>query len=418
MPRTFASVAQTLWQRGYTFDYLSDQFLQEARCVDGRVVLGGHAYRVVLVPHCRLLSQATLRRLVLLAGEGATILFQDSLPADVPGLGELEKRRAELRETLRSIPLTRTAGGALERATVGKGMVLVGPDVEALLRIAQVAREPAVELGLRFVRRTHPEGFHYFLANRSTKAVDGWVPLGVSARSAVLLDPRFANRTGVLALRRDESGSTQVYLQLQPGESCIVRTFTDRTVEGPRWQYLAQLGTPARISGTWKVQFLEGGPELPPGFETRELASWTKLGDRETQRFAGTARYTIEFDRPTVGGDEWQLDLGKVCESARVRLNGQDVGTLWCEPFRLTVGGRVRPGKNMLEVEVTNLAANRIADLDRRKVNWKYFYDANLASRRYRALDASTWPLQDSGLLGPVTLTPVKQLAVASTRNP
>ena len=106
------------------------------------------------------------------------------------------------------------------------------------------------------------------------------------------------------------------------------------------------------------------------------------------------------------------LDLGKVCESARVKLNGHQVGALWCAPFRETVGEWLKPGKNTLEVEVTNLAANRIADFDRRKVKWKYFYDINVASKRYRSLDASDWPLFDSGLLGPVTLTPLKKTAV------
>ena len=63
------------------------------------------------------------------------------------------------------------------------------------------------------------------------------------------------------------------------------------------------------------------------------------------------------------------------------------------------------------EVDVTNLAANRIADMDRRKVKWKYFYDANVVGRNYRPFDASKWPLFESGLLGPVTLTPLKQPA-------
>jgi hypothetical protein len=42
--------------------------------------------------------------------------------------------------------------------------------------------------------------------------------------------------------------------------------------------------------------------------------------------------------------------------------------------------------------------------MDIRKVNWKYFYDANLASLTQKGgLDASVWPVRDSGLLGPVT---------------
>ena len=85
---------------------------------------------------------------------------------------------------------------------------------------------------------------------------------------------------------------------------------------------------------------------------------------------------------------------------------------MFTPPFRVAVGEYLRPGKNVLEIEVTNLAANRVRDLDHRKVNWKYFYDANVVSvpgsGQRGVLDASNWPLRDSGLLGPVTLTPMK----------
>ena len=95
-----------------------------------------------------------------------------------------------------------------------------------------------------------------------------------------------------------------------------------------------------------------------------------------------------------------------------MQLNGQDLGTLFAPPFRVAVGPALRPGANTLEIEVTNLAANRVRDLDRRRVNWKYFYDATVVSvpgsGQRGVLDASNWPLRDSGLLGPVTLTPMK----------
>jgi len=66
------------------------------------------------------------------------------------------------------------------------------------------------------------------------------------------------------------------------------------------------------------------------------------------------------------------------------------------------------PGVNTLEVEVTNLAANRIADLDRRKVDWKRFHEINFVNINYKPFDASGWPTFDSGLLGPVRLIPGK----------
>src|SRR5262249_35813757 len=130
----------------------------------------------------------------------------------------------------------------------------------------------------------------------------------------------------------------------------------------------------------------------------------------EYQRFSGTACYTTEFENPKGSADDWRLDLGQVCESARVKLNGQPVGALWCPPYEVSIGAFLRPGTNRLEVAVTNLAANRVRDLDRGKSGWKYFYDLNVVGRDYRPLDAANWPLLDSGLLGPVTLKPVKFL--------
>jgi hypothetical protein len=68
----------------------------------------------------------------------------------------------------------------------------------------------------------------------------------------------------------------------------------------------------------------------------------------------------------------------------------------------------LKPTGNDLEVEVTSVAANRIRDLDRRGVQWKIFKDINIVNVNYRPFDASTWPLTDCGLLGPVKLTPLQ----------
>ena len=62
---------------------------------------------------------------------------------------------------------------------------------------------------------------------------------------------------------------------------------------------------------------------------------------------------------------------------------------------------------------MTNLSANRIADLDRRGVPWKKFYNVNFPARlpESRGADglfsAAHWTPLESGLIGPVTLTPL-----------
>ena len=168
----------------------------------------------------------------------------------------------------------------------------------------------------------------------------------------------------------------------------------------------APASAPVALAGTWKVEFIEGGPNLPKGFANDRLTSWTEPDDEDARRFGGTARYRIGFAAPKTG-KQFVLDLGRVCQSARVRVNGRDLGTLILPPYR-TVLQDLKPTGNILEVEVTNVAANRIRDLDRRHVAWRIFRDINFASLPpNRSFDASNWPLYDSGLLGPVTLQPI-----------
>jgi hypothetical protein len=426
----FYQTAMTLWNRGYAYDEVSDRFLASAKVVDGKIQMPGGSYSVIVIPKCRFMPLPTMQKLVELARDGATILVQDNLPGDVPGFDDYENRHAAFQKltgalnfqsptgSFRILPGKNVTNYVPDFATVGKGKFWMGGDLEEMLKIARVPREYASELGVRFVRRSHAEGYNYFFANRSDKPVDGWVQLGRIAQSAVILDPRFDDHSGLAMLQQHTNSATQVkdgtfvYLQLLPGESCILRTFTDKSISGAAWPYHTKSGEPQNISGNWKVEFVDGGPELPKSFETTTLGSWTAQDDPETKRFAGSAHYTIEFDKPAGDANDWLLDLGKVCDSARVKLNGHEVAALWCAPFKIAVGKWLQPGKNILEVEVTNIAANRVRDLDIRKVNWKYFYDANLASLQQKGgLDASVWPIRDSGLLGPVTLTAMTPVA-------
>ena len=94
-------------------------------------------------------------------------------------------------------------------------------------------------------------------------------------------------------------------------------------------------------------------------------------------------------------------------------MNGRDVATLIGPPYRFVVDDASVSATNVLEVSVSNLSANRIRDLDRRGVAWKKFYNVNFPARlpQNRGPDglftAAGWDPLESGLLGPVTLTPL-----------
>ena len=75
--------------------------------------------------------------------------------------------------------------------------------------------------------------------------------------------------------------------------------------------------------------------------------------------------------------------------------------------YKTTCTLDLQKGENVLTIEVTNLSANRLRDLDKRGVDWEKFFFVDIF---YKNFDASNWPIMDSGLLGPVTLTPVRYI--------
>ena len=399
----FGGLALSLMQNGYAFDYISDAQIEQLDFADGVLFSGDARYKTIVVPQTQYMPLGTWHRLLDLAADGATVILHKSLPADVPGLAELTDRRAEL-QALNANLHFRPAGRDMLRAAVGDGAILLATELNAALNTTGARREPITDLGVKYIRRTHDEGLHYFFVNHSDRAVNGWVALGEPCTSAVILDPRFEKRAGVAAVRQ-EKGKTEIYVQLESGESCFVRTFREREAQGRPWPYLEATDRSLTIDGSWQVDFIDG-PELPASYRTNSLASWTSRGDEAADRFAGTARYSITFDLPSTPAGDWLLDLGDVRESARVNINGEDVGVLWSLPFRIPVGRFLKKGENTLHIEVTNLSANRLRDLDLRGVPWKKFFFVNVF---YKPFDASSWPLMDSGLLGPVTLVEMKK---------
>jgi len=386
-------LSASLIRAGYSFDLVSDAQLQRVKTRNGELVAPGGRYRVVVVPATRRMPVETLERLRWLARKGARVMFE-TLPRDVPGFGNLEARRAKFQAWV--------ADPALRERVVGEKLES---------ELATVARrEPAADAGLSWIRRAQTHGHDYFFANLGTTAFDGWLELGVAAESATLLDP-LTGRAGAAAVKRGD-GKTSVYLHLASGQSAILRTLLAKT---PRpalqaWAYTRPAFEGIPLAGPWRIEFMKGGPVLPGPAQLEELSSWTSLAGEEVRRFAGTARYRIEFDAPGKSSDAWELDLGDVRETARVTLNGQRLATAWSLPFKVHID-TLKPRGNVLEIEVTNLPANRIRDLDVRKVPWKSMREINLVTVKYKPFDASTWDVEPAGLLGPVTLVP---LAVVS----
>ncbi len=404
--------AQALLDAGYAFDLVSDRQVTNVTFARGALQAGGLNYKVIVLPETRYVPAETFEKLTVLARQGATVVIRKSLPSDVPGLNNLDARRGALRRLTSQLNFSDTATPGVRSASVGAGRFLLGDDLTKLLAHAGTRREAMVEQGLRFTRRMYAGGGLYFVLNRGAAPVEGWVPVASRARSAAVFDA-LTGEAGLTSVRPAAGGGQEVYLRLAPGESCVLKTF-DGTARGLPFPYLRPAGAARPLDGGWQMEFVEGGPRLPSEMSLKELGSWIRLDGDAYKSFSGTARYTTGFDRPEGHSGDWLLDLGRVAESARVRLNGRDLGTLITPPFRVRVPAALLRGRNALEVFVTNLPLNRVIDMERREVRYKKFYNTNFPARRPEnrgadgLFDATKLSPRDSGLLGPVTLTPVE----------
>lgn len=407
----FEAARDLMQRRGFTYDFVSDRQLRDVRLEGTTLVTGGSArYRTIVLPASRYIPLETFGHAMALASQGATVLAFGGLAADVSGLADLTRRRDELQRVTAGIRFGAPNTRGVAEARVGRGRILRGDDLEALLASSGIARESLVERGLEFARRRSGQGRFYFISNTSTADINGWVPLAITAGHLVLHDPMHGGvRTA--RIRSTADAALEVSLELPAGESIILSTNATAVREPAPPSTVA--GTAIPLEGPWTLRFVAGGPTLPTAQTIDRLASWTTFGGDDLKVFSGTAVYSTRFPRPRERADLWRLDLGRVHDSAQVRLNGRDLETLVGPHYRVTLTTDQLRASNVLEVSVTNLMANRIAALDRSGALWKVFYNVNFPSRlpENRGKDglftAAHWEPLASGLLGPVVLRPL-----------
>lgn len=407
-PTHFYKQSKQLMEEGYSLDFVSDRILSEARVEEGKIYTANSApaHMVLIIPQSQYMPVSTFESIIELANEGGTVILQ-ALPQDVPGLHQLEERRTRLQQLKKSLHFENVRNG-IQQLNKGKGQILLAKDVQKALEYKGIKREALTDTGLKFIRRDLTDGKYYYLVNHMPKTIDTKIPLNVMAESVVIMDPQ-SGKVGLAALTREEN-TTLVKIQMQPGESLILRSVAEESPHIAEWQYLNNAEKAIALDGEWSLKFTEGGPELPDAQELSQLVSWTKLSDPKAEAFSGTGVYTTTFNLPSKEAKEYVLDLGNVRESAHVWINGEEVGLFWSIPFQARVGKYLKEGENTLKVEVVNLMANRIRDMDKKGIEWRKYHEINFVNIDYEPFDASVWTATPSGILGPVTITPYKTI--------
>jgi hypothetical protein len=397
-PTAFYKLSKELSKSGYSFDFASDRLLKQSTVNKALISTNAAAapYQVLIVPQCEMINPETLDKMIQMASNGAKVIFQ-ALPKDVPGLNNLEARRAQLKASLAKLTFTDGANG-IKQFKIGSGLILLTNDVQNALKAIAVNRETLTDTGLQFIRRKTTTGKYYYLVNHTAKDIDTDLALNEEGE-VLIMDPQ-SSAVGLAAIK-----DKKVRVQLKSGESLFLKVERSGTINTP-WVYLNKAANAINLSQPWALHFTEGGPELPADQKLDRLVSWTTLSDPKLQSFSGTGVYNSSFNLGSKSAKEYLLNLNQVDESAKVWINGLEVGILWSIPFQVRVGKYLKTGNNTIKIEVVNLMANRIRDMDLKKIQWRNYHEINFVNINYKDFDASSWNVMPSGLIGPVTITP------------
>lgn len=399
-PTEFYKNLTKLGKVGYSLDMVSDKMIGEAKSENQRIQMEkGSSYQVLIIPELTYLQDSTLSNILELAKNGASIIFQNE-PKDISGFFELEKRRHNLQSLWDKIQFNQQ--NDLKTASFGKGKIILSADVEKGLEYLKIEREKLTDTGLKFVRRQFDGGKYYYIVNHTSKEINQNIPLNFIGKQVVLMNPE----NGDFGIAETQNNSVRV--QLKSGESLILKISENLDPSVARWKYVEKTGAPIVLNQAWQLSFKEGGPELPAARTLTKLQPWTNFTeDPSTQSFSGTGVYVTTLNLKKNKADDFVLKFDKLYESAKVIINGQDAGIVWSNPFEINIGKYLKKGKNTIQIEVSNLMANRIRYMDKNKIEWRNYHEINFVNIDYKPFDASNWKVQPSGLDGEIQLIPV-----------
>ena len=453
---------------GYDFDLLNDDIIQNrAKIVDGKIVVRGLEYKVLILPNIETLPLETMRFIERYVREGGVAIALEKIPSRSTGFLDhaandrevqasakrLFKKRRFGEGTTYSLEIVMDRSNVLERKSSALDPFLnairahIAPDFGI-----DFAREGLREnKGLTFIHRQLQGNVDlYFVTNIQDRASEIPITFRVTGKTPRQWNPYNGEVSDIHTYRKNQHG-TEIALKLPPYASTFVlfepgeendhveETNFERILQVSVGQIEAlaskngahfirlpgrdriaieveALPAPHSVNGEWKMTLAgQSFPEVKK--KMQHLASWTT--DPETESFSGTGRYELEFDLPAdkVGGElRWFLDMGKVGNIAEVELNGTLVGTRWMRGQTLDVTAALRSGHNRLVILVTNTLINRASHLKEPPPVPEAlvpYYGSGLtpysASRRG---PIGFKPLPASGLIGPVVLQPFKHVTV------
>lgn len=415
-------------KKGYGFDGCSPKILRaRAEVKDGRIAFpGGSSYRLMVLPQVETMTPGLLAKIRDLVKAGATVVGPPPLKS--PSLSGYPACDEEVQALAKDLWGSIDAPKTVTQRSYGKGAIHWGgessatpplyPSYEstaALLQGMGVKEDFTATGPVRYGHRRTEDKDIYFVSNRTGAPIQADCRFRVGQGSPQLWDP-VTGEQRPLPRFECKDGTTTIPMEFDAFQSFfVVFGGESKASASPDGKNFAETTPVQEIQGSWEVAFDPkwGGPEKVT-FET--LQDWTKRPESGINYYSGIATYRKSFNLANIPTGKTYLDLGVVHDMARVRLNGKDLGVVWCAPWRIEVTRDIQPGDNQLEIDVVNRWANRLigdkqpADANVRTVDCPpgFLGGQTFKAGRYTFSTNDPYqqdsPLVSSGLLGPVTI--------------
>jgi hypothetical protein len=390
---------------GYDYDVVTEEVILERMDVsDGKIVLpDGMNYKILVLPDYPGFSLPVLRKIRELLYKGAIVVGPK--PGYMNGLAGYPASDEEFKRLINELWGNSSNNGTVLERKIGKGCLFTGIGAKEVLKKLEIYQDFSysgrVDSKIDHIHRSESLVDIYFISNQSNTCEKLQCEFRISGKQPEFWDAVSGRKWNVTDWSI-ENGRTHIPVELSPYGSVFV-VFGNKAnppeKENTTPNFL-KYGLLKTLDGDWEVDFDEkwGGP---PSVFFKELYSWTKHSEPGIKYYSGTATYRKKFnfqlEEKQKPGIRYFIDLGDVKELAEIRLNGKQLGIVWCPPFQVEITDAVLPGDNNLEIDVVNFWPNRIIGDQLLPVSQR-FTKTNITQF------TSISPLAPSGLLGPVSL--------------
>ena len=359
-------------KKGYSFDGCSPKMLMDWASVEnGKIVFpGATSYEIMVLPNFETMTPELLKKIAALVEQGARIVGVP--PQKSPSLVNYPECDKELQKLAEKLWGTSQVPAEKSEIKIGKGSVFWGgnlktnelypayPATSELLAQLKIDEDFKSENNtIRFGHRKTNDKDIYFVANRTNDFQKTACTFRASGEPELWMST--TGETRKITNYSVENGLTTIPMEFFPYESFFV-TFSGKEQKSGINQKVSNFPVFSEvktIEGAWNVSFNPkfGGPE---NIQFDKLQDWTSHESRGIKYYSGIATYKKTFEWNELSQKSYFIDLGVVNDIARVKVNGEDMGVIWCAPWRIDISGALKQGTNAVEIQVANRWINRL----------------------------------------------------------